>query len=200
MSELVWYLERATGITALALLVLSTTWGLLLSTRLLRGRMQPRSVLEGHRFLALLAIVFTGAHILGALVQSHVDIGLDGVLVPFASGWEPVAIGLGTLATYLLVAVYLTSVWRSRIGPRAWRAVHYAGFALFWVAALHTLMAGTDASGAALRLGVIASMVAVGGLVAIRALSPPGGTARRASRVAASPRAGRRPARGAIAG
>lgn len=168
MSELIWVVERSTGITALVLLTLSTAWGLLLSTGLLRGRVRSSLIATSHEFLALLAVVFTGVHILGSLVQTHVDIGLDGVLIPFAAGWEPVGITLGVVAMYLLAAIYVTSRMRRRIGTSAWRAVHMSGFVLFWVAALHGVLVGTDAQGTLFRYGVILSMLAVGGLAALR--------------------------------
>ena len=189
MSELIWVLERATGITALVLLVTSTVWGLLLSTRVLGPRVRTRDLLADHRFLSLLAVVFTGVHVLGAVVQEHVDIGLIGTLVPFASGWEPFAMALGTLAAYLLVTVYLTSIWRGRVGPRTWRAFHYAGFALFWVAALHTLLSGTDATTPWLRWGVVGSMIVVTGLVLARvSVSVPRGRPADSPSLASSPR------------
>lgn len=168
MSELIWVLERSTGITALALLTLSTAWGLLLSTGLLRGRVRSSAIAASHEFLALLAVVFTGVHVLGSLIQTHVDIGLDGVLVPFAAGWEPVGIALGVVAAYLLVAIYATSRMRRRIGTPAWRAVHMSGFVLFWVAALHGVLVGTDAASTPFRYGVILAMLAVGALAGLR--------------------------------
>jgi predicted ferric reductase len=174
VSQLLWVLERATGITALVLLVISTVWGLLLSTRVLGPRMRSRDLLADHRFLSSLAVVFTAAHVLGALVQRHVDVGVRGALIPFASAWEPLAMALGTIAAYLLAAVYVTSLARARIGPRAWRAIHHAGFALFWVAALHTLLAGTDASAPLLRWGVVAAMAVVSALVLVRVAAPRG--------------------------
>lgn len=168
MSELIWVIERSTGITALALLTLSTAWGLLLSTGVLRGRVRTSAIAGSHEFLALLAVVFTGVHVAGALVQTHVDIGLDGVLIPFAASWEPVGTALGVVATYLLVAIYATSRMRRRIGASAWRAVHMCGFVLFWVAALHGVLTGTDAANGAFRSAVILAMLGVGSLAGLR--------------------------------
>ncbi|MDA2960871.1 MAG: hypothetical protein O3A61_00985 [Actinomycetota bacterium] len=43
-----WYLSRSTGIVALVLLVLSFTWGILLSTRALREVDRPAWLLATH--------------------------------------------------------------------------------------------------------------------------------------------------------
>ena len=91
------------------------------------------------------------------------------MLVPFASSWHPVAVAWGVTALYLLLAVELTSLLRSRISKRVWRATHYLSFPLFALATIHGLSAGTDRHAMVLQAGVFAATAAIAGLTIVRA-------------------------------
>jgi len=52
--------------------------------------------------------------------------------------------GLGTLASDLLVALIITSLVRRRLGFRAWRGLHWLAYACWPVAVLHGLGTGSD--------------------------------------------------------
>ena len=119
-------------------------WGLALSTKVFGRRPRPSWLLDLHRMLGGLALVFTGVHVGAILLDTYVHFGLTSVLVPFASTWHPVAVAWGVVALYLLLAVEITSLLRSRISQRVWRGVHYASFGLFVTATIHGLAAGTD--------------------------------------------------------
>ena len=56
-------------------------------------------------------------------------------MLPLASPYRTLAIGLGALAVDLGGAVLLTSLVRRRLGYRAWRAVHWLAY-LAWPAAV----------------------------------------------------------------
>jgi sulfoxide reductase heme-binding subunit YedZ len=90
------------------------------------------------------------------------------VVVPFVGAYRPLWLGLGTLALDLLAAVVVTSLLRARIGRRAWRAVHWAAYAMWPVALLHALGTGTDASTSWLRGIAVACVLAVAAAVAWR--------------------------------
>jgi hypothetical protein len=51
-------------------------------------------------------------------------------VVPLASHYRPLWLDFGALALDLLVAVIVTSAVRARLGLRAWRAVHWAAYAV----------------------------------------------------------------------
>jgi methionine sulfoxide reductase heme-binding subunit len=53
-------------------------------------------------------------------------------------------LGLGAVAFDLLLAVLVTSLLRDRMPYRAWRAVHWLGYACWPVALWHGLGTGTD--------------------------------------------------------
>jgi sulfoxide reductase heme-binding subunit YedZ len=51
---------------------------------------------------------------------------------------------LGVLALDLMMLVILSFPLRKRIGMKAWRKLHWATYAIFALATLHGLAAGTD--------------------------------------------------------
>jgi methionine sulfoxide reductase heme-binding subunit len=83
-------------------------------------------------------------HIGTALADSYVPIGWISALVPFASPYRTVWVGLGTLAFDLLLAVALTSALRLRIGLRRWKAVHLLAYAAWPLAVFHGAGTGSD--------------------------------------------------------
>lgn len=141
---LVWYIARSSGMVAWALLAASVLWGLSLSTKVLNGRPRPAWLLDLHRYLGGLATIFVIVHVVSLLADTYVHFGLASALVPFASTWRPAAVAWGVVGFYLLAAVEVTSLMRTKLPKRAWRAIHFASFPLFVTATIHALMAGTD--------------------------------------------------------
>jgi len=163
-----WYTARAGGIVAWALMALGVLWGLALSTKVLRGKPRPNWVLDLHRFLGGLAVVFTVVHVVAIVSDSYVHFGLTEVLVPFTGDWHPVAVAWGIIGAYFLAAVEITSLLRRRLPKRLWRATHFLSFPLFVLTTVHALSAGTDRDSFLLRWGVIATCVAVTVLTFVR--------------------------------
>ena len=190
--QLWWYAARATGIVAWALLATSVIWGLLLSTRLARGRPTPAWLLDLHRFLGGSAVAFTALHLVGLVADNYVDFGLVDLLLPYASSWEPGPVALGVVSIYLLVVVEGTSLAMRRISRRLWRAVHLSSYVLFWTATFHFILAGTDAPHPLARAGIDVVAVVVVFLTLVRILSPRG---HRRADGSAQPRPSTRPSR-----
>src|ERR1039457_2189082 len=143
-SQGLWLVSRASG---LALLVLfSVVMVLGVAARLGSApRRWPRFVVpEVHRTLALFAVAFLALHVVTAILDPFVSIGWAATAVPFASGYRPLAIGLGTLAVDLGGAVLVTSLARRHLGYRSWRAVHWLAYLAWPVAFVHSLTAGND--------------------------------------------------------
>src|ERR1019366_7114899 len=138
-SQGLWFVSRATG---LALLVLfSAVMVLGVAARLGSApRRWPRFVSsELHRALALFSVAFLALHVVTAILDPFVSIGWAATVLPFASGYRTLAIGLGTLAVDLGGAVLLASLVRVRLGFRAWRAVHWLAYLAWPVAFVHSL-------------------------------------------------------------
>ena len=156
MNEHVWwYLARATGLVAWLLGIASVLWGMALSTRALGAKPKAPWLLDLHRYLGGLTVLFVAAH-LGALVaDSYVEFGPAELFVPMASAWKPGPVAYGIAATYLLVAVEVTSLLRSRLPKRWWRGVHLASYLVALLSSVHFLTAGTEAANPAARLSVV---------------------------------------------
>lgn len=157
-DQIWWYVARSGGIVAWALLALSTFWGLALSSRFLGKFPKPNWMLDLHRFVGGLSVVFTAVHVGALVADSYVTITLVNVLVPFTGTYQVVPLAWGIVATYLLVAVEITSLLRRRLGRRLWRAVHMLSFPLFVLATVHLLLVGTDRTTLPLRIGVLATV------------------------------------------
>ena len=139
-----WFATRATGLIALVLLTVSVLLGILTSVRFARPAW-PRFVTVGlHRNLSLLVLTFTGLHILTTVTDPYASIGVVSAVLPFSSPYRRIWLGLGAVAFDLLLAMLVTSLLRVRIGLRAWRVVHWAGYLCWPVALIHGLGTGTD--------------------------------------------------------
>jgi hypothetical protein len=139
-----WFATRATGLTALVLLTCTVVLGMVTSVRFASPAWPRFITVSLHRNLSLLAIVFTGLHVLTTVTDPFASISVISVVVPFTSGYRRIWLGLGAVAFDLLLAVLVTSLLRTRIRPRWWRAVHWAGYACWPVALVHGLGTGTD--------------------------------------------------------
>lgn len=147
-SGLIWYLSRGTGVVLVAVLTLSTALGVLA----MRGgsRRWPRFALQSlHRNVSLIACALLLGHAATPVIDTYVNhyapiAPLDAV-VPFVSDYKPLALGLGTLAFDLTVAVVLTSVVRQRLRHRTWFGVHLLSYAAWALGLVHGVLIGTDA-------------------------------------------------------
>lgn len=177
-GAVLWYLNRATGLTSLVLMTLTVVLGTVVRRH---GRIPglPRFAVQGlHRNVGLLSALLLVTHVGTAIVDSYVDIGASSAVVPFVSGYRPFAVGLGTLAVDLFLLVLATSLLRHRLPIRAWKAVHLTSYLLWPLAFVHGITAGTDLGGGwllALVAGcaVAATWSSVAALVARRAAPPP---------------------------
>jgi sulfoxide reductase heme-binding subunit YedZ len=139
-----WFVSRASGLAALAALSAVIVLGTAARTGA-APRGWPRfAVQELHRTLALFSVAFLGLHVVTAILDPYVSIGWAATVLPLTSRYQPVVVGLGTLAADLGGAVLLTSLVRGRLGYRRWRAVHWLAW-LAWPAAFaHSLSASGD--------------------------------------------------------
>jgi DMSO/TMAO reductase YedYZ heme-binding membrane subunit len=150
-EKLWWYVARSGGLMAWWTVSASVLWGLLLSTRVMARRSPPAWLLGLHRFLGGLSVTFTAIH-MGALVaDSYAHLGWSELFVPLASRWHPVAVAWGVVGFYLLVAVEVTSLLMRRLPKKWWRAVHSTSFAVFILAGVHAVSAGSDAGNVAVQ-------------------------------------------------
>lgn len=171
-----WYVSRASGIVAWALLALAVLWGLALSTRALGRRPPAPWLLDVHRFMGGLAVLFTIVHFvtlaLDPWMTSEYGYTLVDAVVPFASEWKPGPMAWGVVAFWLLLAVELTSLVRTRLPQDLWRWVHLCSYPLYAMATIHLLTAGSERDNPVLRWSVLATVGAVVFFTIYRAVGP----------------------------
>jgi methionine sulfoxide reductase heme-binding subunit len=143
-SPLVWYTTRATGVVAIVLLTVSVVVGILTTTRAKSRSLPGFAVSELHNRVSLLAAVFVALHVLTAIIDTFVPIGIAAAVVPFASSYRPLPMALGTVAFDLLVAVCISSAFRHHLKAPTWRAIHWLVYASWPLAFIHGLVMGTD--------------------------------------------------------
>jgi len=142
MGESLWFASRAAGLLTLVLLTGTFVLGLFTSGRQATVRWPRFAIAALHRNLSLLTLVFLAVHIITAIVDGYVALDWIDVVVPFASAYEPFWVGLGAVAVDVLLAVVVTSLLRTRIPSKVWRAVHWAAYACWPVAVAHGIGMG----------------------------------------------------------
>ena len=103
-----WYASRATGVVALVLLTAVVLLGILVTRR---GRLPglPRFATTSlHRSLSLLSVAFIAIHVITAILDPYVSIGIAASVIPFASPYKPLWLGLGAISLDIMIALILT--------------------------------------------------------------------------------------------
>jgi len=167
-----WYLARSSGFVAWGLSIAAILIGLALATRALGSSPRPAWLLDLHRFVGGLTVVFLAVH-LGALVaDSYVHFGVADLLVPFASSWKTGAVAWGIIGFWLIFAVELSSLMMRRLPRRTWRAVHLTSYLAAVLATVHAYTAGTDAKNPAVTWTAVASLSVVTFFLVFRLILP----------------------------
>jgi methionine sulfoxide reductase heme-binding subunit len=145
---LAWYSVRALGFLAYFVLAASVLYGLLLSTKILDTIAHRPVSFALHKDLAIVALILASLH--GALLvfDQSFDFTIRSILVPFASPYAPVTVGIGQLAFYASIVVTASFYVRRYIGQRAWRILHYVTFLAFIGATFHGIASGSDSGSA----------------------------------------------------
>jgi sulfoxide reductase heme-binding subunit YedZ len=144
-STTIWYTMRASGVVALVLLSATMTLGILTAGRAKSRTWPAFAQADLHKRISILAMVFLALHVLTAVLDTYVHVGWAALVVPFASGYQPFWVALGTVGVDLILALAISGALRQRIAARTWRAIHWVAYASWPVAMAHSLGMGTDA-------------------------------------------------------
>jgi methionine sulfoxide reductase heme-binding subunit len=165
LTSAMWDLGRGTGVVALTMFTLAVVLGILARS----GREMPGlwrfEISDLHRAAALTGVGLIIVHVGSMLLDPFAQLKLVDVVFPFLATYRPLWLGLGTLAFDLLVVVTAVSLLRQRVGPKVFRTVHWATYALWPLALIHALGAGTNATTSWFRGLAAICVVAVGGAV-----------------------------------
>ena len=150
-----WIASRASGVVALILAAVSVGMGLAMAMRAAKGPGAMAKLRQAHEATALAALIMIAAHGLALLGDSYLRPGLAGIAIPFVMSHRPLWTGLGIIGGWLAALLGLSFYVRRWIGPRLWRRLHRWTLAVYVLAVIHTLGAGTDARSAWLLVIVI---------------------------------------------
>ena len=156
-----WLASRAAGIVAFLLIATAVILGLAMAAKLPHRPGLKRNLLKIHEQVALTALVAIGLHGVLLLGDAWLKPGITGITIPFTLEYRPAWTGMGILAGYLALLLGPTYYWRRRIGARRWRQIHRATVAVFVLAVLHALGAGTDGASLWFRAMVLGSAAIV---------------------------------------
>jgi len=133
------------GVIALIALTAAVAAGLVAADRIVMtpaGRVRSQAV---HRALSLAAVGSLATHVLMEALARR-SRPADAV-APFLASGRTLYLGLGTLASDLVLVILATGVARRRFAgrPATWRVMHVAAYLAWPLAILHGLLAGRHA-------------------------------------------------------
>ena len=141
---LAWYAVRAFGFLAYLVLAASVLYGLLLSTKILDAIAHRPVSFALHKDLSIVGLILAALHGLFLLGDASFDFSLRSIVVPFASPYAPITVGIGQLTFYASAVILLSFYVRRHIGQRTWRILHYVTFLSFAGASYHGIASGSD--------------------------------------------------------
>ena len=176
--EFWWYVTRASALIAWVLLVVSVTWGILLSTRILKPNDNPSWLLDLHRWLSGLAVSFTALHMFSLWIDSYAPFSAADLFIPFHSTYVQVEslgkwpIVLGVICAYLLIAVQSTSLLMKVLPRKFWKAIHYLSYVVVLLVSFHAGWSGTDVRAWLYRVVAILLIMLTTAALVVRILFP----------------------------
>ena len=135
------------GVFALIALCASAGLGLVATDRVFLNAGHRVLAQSAHRAASFGAVTFLIIHIVTEILAQRVHV-LDAV-VPFLSPFRTFYIGLGTIASDLIILLVVTGIMRGRFNAHGkawrWRAIHYTSYASFVFGVWHGLLGGRPA-------------------------------------------------------
>jgi predicted ferric reductase len=141
-----WVATRIVAFLSYFAIAGSVIYGLLLSTKILDVIAHRPVTFALHQDLAAIGLGLAGIHVVLLGLDATQPLSLAEMLVPFASPYRPLWVGVGQVALYLVAIVTASFYVRRRIGQRTWRILHYVTFLAFAFTTAHGIMSGTDTS------------------------------------------------------
>lgn len=167
-----WFVIRAAGLTAMALLVSVVLMGIGMVTGLTYRFVEPLRAWAIHRAMSFALMAAVAVHVGFLLIDKFAPYTLANILVPFSVHYEHSSFfGLhagslynaaGIVAMYLLLLVLISSLVIIESRKRTWRWLHFLSYVLMGLLFFHALFLGTDFRGGILRtvwIGVGALLV-----------------------------------------
>ena len=170
-----WYLTRASGMLAAALLFLLFISGVGLVTGYTFRYLEPVPAWSTHRAISIAFSISAVTHVLSLLFDKYVGFNFLQLFVPFLSKYTPVTlfgrhmgslwVALGIFSVYGVVAIMLTSLFWMNKKPGGWRITHYLAYLVIIMTFFHAFTLGTD-----IKYGTGRVIWIIGGLCVLAAI------------------------------
>ncbi len=131
------------GLAATGLLTFNLLLGLLLSTRYNPVASWPHRRLplyDLHNWTGYIALAVVLLHPVLLLPSATAKFGWLDIALPFWAPDQPIINTIGAFATYALIFVVVTSYFRTRIGIRTWKKLHYVAYAVTVALFVHSVL------------------------------------------------------------
>jgi predicted ferric reductase len=136
-------LSSDAGLVAMVLLTANILLGLVLSARYNTLRSWPHRrlpIFDIHNWTAYIALAMIVLHPVLLLSSGSAHFRVIDVLFPVKSPHQTLYNNLGAMAFYCVLFVVVTSYFRSRLGSRLWKKLHYVSYAAAALLFVHGVM------------------------------------------------------------
>jgi len=147
----IWLAARAAGIAAYLLLSVQVALGLVLShpTNKSTWKLSKR-LFPWHEHLWVFVTAFLAVHVASIVADPYAGVGFAGAVVPGLSAYRTPAVAVGTLSLYAFLLTAITARWTRRLPAGAWLSIHRFAMAVWALAWVHGVLAGSDSGPLAL--------------------------------------------------
>jgi ferredoxin len=132
------------GFVSLFLLWLTACWGVTLKAGWGSARMRHATAYGVHMTCALTGLTLGGVHALTQLAVPHGPIGVIDEFIPFLAVKHPLGVGLGVVATELMIAFALSVLVQRKMGYHRWRRLHNLAYLAYLALAAHVILSGSE--------------------------------------------------------
>jgi DMSO/TMAO reductase YedYZ heme-binding membrane subunit len=135
------------GVFVLLTLTATVGIGLVATDRIIMSPARRVTAQAVHRAVATGALAFLVIHIISEIAAQRSQV-IDSV-IPFLDPGRTFYLGLGTVASDLMIMIAVTGIYRARLAtnmsPAAWRVLHCTAYAAWLISIVHGLLAGRAA-------------------------------------------------------
>lgn len=179
-DPIVWYISRASGISAFILFSLAVSFGIIISSKMLiKYRvMNLAFAMEFHRIITWAGLFMVVLHFASYFFDQYIKLRVMELVVPFSFKRElissvgvniSVPVSIGIVAFYLILVLISTSELRNKIvNVKIWRILHYLSFFCYLAFLAHGYFSGSDSSEVWMKVIYIASLSTVVPLIVVR--------------------------------
>jgi predicted ferric reductase len=146
-DQFFWFVTRSAALVAWLCAALAILVGLATSSRWLGRRPTIPWLVDFHRMLAALSVIFLAIHMISLWLDSFVQFGPVELLVPWVAtvpGLTRSSLAYGVIAAWLLAAVQISSLLKDRMPGNVWHTIHLLSFGSLIIGTIHAIQTGSD--------------------------------------------------------